>query len=226
MVVHKFRTGHKVHEYNEEERYNSSITVKNWKRTYLFIIPLYEFKLNIDNDSIIKECFDLKNQNPKGVKKSNWADGWQSDVYDFLTIGKNTTPAIQNLAKEVIELSKDMVENYGGDNDKLPDESIGWWININKGMGYNVVHTHPGCSIIGIYYPQIPKNLKLGEGQLCFIRADATSHNNIFADIKDNCDVFLTPKEKSLYLLPSTVAHYVTPHFSDEERISIAFNIG
>jgi hypothetical protein len=58
------------------------------------------------------------------------------------------------------------------------------------------------------------------------IRTDAMNHNSAFADIPDNCEYFIRPEEKHLYLMPSTVAHYVTPHFSDEERISIAFNIG
>lgn len=226
MPTHRIRPRPEIFDYLEEENCNSSITVNDWKRTDLFSTPLYEFELNLNNNRIVQECYDLKNQNPEGVRKSNWADGWQSEAYELSQVENNFIPEIQNLAREVVQLSKDMVENYGGDRDRIDDESVGWWININKGMGYNVHHTHPGCSIIGIYYPKIPKNIKRDEGKLCLIRSDATSHNGIFADIDNNCDFFFTPKEKSLYLLPSTLGHYVTPHFNDEDRISIAFNIG
>lgn len=201
------------------------IEIKNDERTDLFVTPFWDFELDVDNEEIVEECLNLKKKFPKGVSKSNFGGGWQSKVYDLMNIQKNVTPAVQNLAKNVVDLTNQILEDCNSEK-RINDEQIGWWININKGMGYNVYHTHPGCCVIGLYYPMIPKNLKDGEGTLTLLRSDPTSHNDAFADIEDNTEYRIKPKEKHLYLMPSTIGHYVTPHFDESERISIAFNIG
>lgn len=219
MVSHRFRP-----EIQPIEEDFSEISVVNCERKDLFVTPFWDFELDINNDEIVDECFGLQKRFPKGVQKSNWGGGWQSQVYELETINRNTTPKIQNLARNIVDICNDLLEEYESPK-RCSDDNIGWWININRGMGYNVHHTHPGCSLIGIYYPMIPKNLKDREGMFAIIRTDATNHNAAFADIENNAEYFIRPKEKHLYIMPSTVAHYVTPHFDQSERISIAFNI-
>lgn len=220
MVEHRFRP-----EVGADSGDFEEIPVSNYTRQDLFVTPFYDFELDFDNEKIVEECLELRNKYPNGVKKSNWGQGWQSQVYELHTIRQTITPTVQNLAKNVVDLTNDMLDQCNSDK-RINDNDIGWWININKGTGYNVHHTHPGCSVIGLYYPQIPSNLEDREGLFAMIRTDPTNHNTAFADIPDHCEYFFRPKEMHLYLMPSTVAHYVTPHFSDEERISIAFNIG
>lgn len=218
--MHKFRPDTIPNDDDFEE-----ISIVDKHRDDLFITPLYTFTLNVDTDTINNECYDLMKKFPNGVKKSNFGEGWQSQAYELLTIKRSTTPYIQNLARNVIDLTNEMLDDFGASY-RVSDNEIGWWININKGMGYNVCHTHPGCTIIGIYYPKIPKNLGEQEGKLTLLRTDPSVHNMAFADIPGNCEWVIEPKEDVLYLMPSTVAHYVTPHFSQDDRISIAFNIG
>lgn len=201
------------------------IEVKNFERKDLFITPFFDFELSINNDKIVEECLNLKKKYPRGVIKSNFGDGWQSEVYELTKIKKQITPSIQNLARNAVDLSNSILDDFGAEM-RVTDDEMGWWININKGMGYNVYHTHPGCSIIGLYYPMIPNNLKDDQGVLTLLRSDPTAHNSAFSGIPDHCEWMVRPKVGHLYLLPSTIAHYVTPHFSNEERISIAFNIG
>lgn len=199
--------------------------VSSRDRLDLFVTPFYDYKLGLNNQEIVDECFNLKEKYPNGVKKSNFGDGWQSQVYELATIRRGMIPAIQNLARNVIDLTNDMLEDcHSGKS--VNDNEIGWWININKGMGYNVYHTHPGCSVIGLYYPMVPENMGDQEGLLTLLRSDPSSHNEAFADIEGHCEWVIRPEVGRLYLMPSTIAHYVTPHFSDQERISIAFNIG
>ena len=218
MVEHKFGSDVQPNDDDFQE-----IVVSNYSRKDIFVTPFYSFELDFNNDEIVEECLKLKEKFPNGVKKSNWGGGWQSQVYELPTV--RVTPGIQNLARNVVDLTNDMLEQCQSPK-RVNDNEIGWWINVNKGMGYNVHHTHPGCCVIGIYYPKLPKNVKDNEGVLSLIRTDPTNHNEAFADIPENCEYFIQPQEKHLYLMPSTVAHYVTPHFGDEERISIAFNIG
>ena len=194
-------------------------------RVDLFVTPFYDYKLNFNNQEIVDECFELRSRYPNGVRKSNFGNGWQSQVYELATIRRGTIPAIQNLARNVIDLTNDMLEDCNS-GARVNDNEIGWWININKGMGYNVFHTHPGCTVIGIYYPMIPDDLKDQEGNLTILRSDPSNHNIAFADVPNWCEWVIKPEVGRLYLMPSTVGHYVTPHFSEQERISIAFNIG
>ena len=220
MGEHKFRP-----DINPDDDNFVPIHIETRDRIELFTTPFFDYKLNFNNQEIVDECFDLKDRYPNGVRKSNFGDGWQSQVYELAQIRREVTPAIQNLARNVIDLTNDMLEDCGSGT-RVADDQIGWWININKGMGYNVFHTHPGCTVIGIYYPMIPTNLEEHEGNLTILRSDPSNHNGAFADIPNWCEFTIKPEVGRLYLMPSTVGHYVTPHFSDQERISIAFNIG
>lgn len=219
-MEHKFRP-----DINPNEDNFYPLNVENRNRIDLFTTPFYGYNLDFNNQEIVDECFELKDKYPNGVSKSNFGGGWQSQVYELARIRREVTPAIQNLARNVVDLANDMLEDCGSVT-RVGDDQIGWWININKGMGYNVYHTHPGCTVIGIYYPMIPDDLEENEGNLTILRSDPSNHNAAFADIQNWCEFVIKPKVGSLYLMPSTVGHYVTPHFSDQERISIAFNVG
>jgi len=219
-MEHKFRP-----DINPNEDNFYPLNVENRNRIDLFTTPFYGYNLDFNNQEIVDECFELKDKYPNGVSKSNFGGGWQSQVYELARIRREVTPAIQNLARNVVDLANDMLEDCGSVV-RVGDDQIGWWININKGMGYNVYHTHPGCTVIGIYYPMIPDDLEENEGNLTILRSDPSNHNAAFADIQNWCEFVIKPKVGSLYLMPSTVGHYVTPHFSDQERISIAFNVG
>jgi len=219
-MEHKFRP-----DINPNEDNFYPLNVENRNKIDLFTTPFYGYNLDFNNQEIVDECFELKDKYPNGVSKSNFGGGWQSQVYELARIRREVTPAIQNLARNVVDLANDMLEDCGSVV-RVGDDQIGWWININKGMGYNVYHTHPGCTVIGIYYPMIPDDLEENEGNLTILRSDPSNHNAAFADIQNWCEFVIKPKVGSLYLMPSTVGHYVTPHFSDQERISIAFNVG
>lgn len=214
---------------NSKKDINNEIEVLGFEQDNIFYTPLWSIELNCDNDKILDECLGLEKKYPKGVSKSNFG-GWQSEVYDLASIKKYTTPNIRNLAENILDITheafKDFCEDNNGEENHLTDE-IGWWININRGFSYNVLHSHPGCSMIGIYYVNVPDiDPNSREGELMLIRQDAISHNSAFANVPGLCEFPIRPKNKYLYLMPSTISHYVTAHSSNEERISIAFNIG
>lgn len=203
----------------------TELKVTNMEVQNIFPTFLYEFELEIDNQLILDECHQLRKMYPKGVKKSNYGTGWQSPAYEQFSIKPYTTPYIQNLVRNIVDLTGQIMEDL--DSPWRPhDAGAGWWVNINEGGGYNVYHTHPGCSLIGLYYPAIPDDLDPGEGVLTILRHDAMIHNVAYSEIENNCEYAIRPKVGVLYLMPSVLAHYVTPHFSKQERVSIAFNIG
>lgn len=224
---HKHIIGRYKNNNDDEENNINEVDVNNFDQSNIFYSPLWSMELDCDNDKILDECLDLEKKYPKGVYKSNFG-GWQSEVYDLKTIKRYTTPHIRTLAENILDITFNIFQDFSEDNDISEihlEEEIGWWININRGHSYNVLHSHPGCSIIGIYYVNVP-TVDSGKGELMLIRQDAMSHNSAFANVPNLCEFSIEPKNKHLYLMPSTISHYVTAHSSNEERVSIAFNIG
>tara|TARA_S200002703_G_C3718274_1_gene220648 strand:+ start:34 stop:714 length:681 start_codon:yes stop_codon:yes gene_type:complete len=226
-VIHK----HRKNDISSENRDKfNHLEISHLNQENIFITPIWSMEIECDNENILDECYDLERKYSNGVQKSN-VGGWQSNVFDLKTIKKYETPTIQNLAANIIDITSDLLEDYAEENRSSIDyrrDEIGWWININRGYSYNVYHTHPGCSMIAVYYAKVPEVVKSEneEGQLILLRQDAMCYNPIFSNIQSMCESLINPKERYLYLMPSTIAHYVRAHTTEEERVSIAFNIG
>lgn len=197
----------------------TEIPVLDVKEEVLFPTIFYKFKLDIDNETIVKECLDLKEKNP-GRQRSN-IGGWQSEVYTLFTINKNTTPSVQNLAYNVILAANDISRDHEL-NVIFDERGCDWWININDNYCYNAVHSHPGSSIIALYYPKISS---MEQGNLSLVRCDGSQHLLMYEHRPDYTNYELNAEEGTIYILPSNVLHYVKPNFANETRISIAFNL-
>jgi len=104
------------------------------------------------------------------------------------------------------------------------------WININKCGDYNTSHCHPNSIISGVLWIKCPQNC----GSLVFSSPNQFSEHKLFEsidnNIKDNINyydsfMFRNPREGTLVLFPSHLYHEVEPNQSNENRISIAFNL-
>jgi len=103
------------------------------------------------------------------------------------------------------------------------------WININKKGNYNVSHVHPGSLISGIFWVKIPQNC----GKLKFLSPNHFNESHLVENVNNKiklehnyCDHFdMNPQEGKIILFPSHLRHLVEPNKSDEDRISIAFNL-
>lgn len=103
------------------------------------------------------------------------------------------------------------------------------WINVNTKGNYNTSHTHPGAILSGVFWISTPEN----SGNLMFESPNDHAQYRLFelldSDIKDQFNIFPTyhfkPNEGRMVIFPPDIRHYVDPNESDEERISIAFNL-
>jgi len=104
-----------------------------------------------------------------------------------------------------------------------------WWLNINYKNSFNASHTHPECDYAGIIYLKVPNK----SGAIRFQNPNAFGRSVYFHKISeaDRMNTYqyiqyqVEPKEGLIILFPSDLQHYVMPNESDEERISLAFNI-
>ena len=99
-----------------------------------------------------------------------------------------------------------------------------YWVNINYQNSYNNAHTHPGCWYSGVIYIQIPENSRK-DGALQFLSGQARHMSDFTHMSQRDADNFpIMPEEGDVLLFPSAMIHFVEPHSTDYERISIAFN--
>ena len=181
----------------------------------LFSTPIWQTKILDDNENnIIKKNILEKTQKEPSVNKTN-AGGWQSD-----SILKEET--FFNLINQVTEAIK---------NTELKPKKINFvqgWCNVNYKNNWNVIHNHGQYHLSAVYFVQKPLNS--GELALRDPRAILTATwggwaNEIYKLTNENAIIYLNTNEKDLIIFPSFLDHFVTPSNSNEERISIAFDI-
>ena len=103
----------------------------------------------------------------------------------------------------------------------LTIQNIEYWCNINKSYNYNVMHSHGRADLIGIYYVKVPPN----SGNLVVMRNDGSQYCDLYENRADMLEYVTEPETGRLYILPGHLWHYVTGSNSDQDRISISFNI-
>jgi len=179
------------------------------------------FKTSIYKSSIkniyYKNYFIELLNNQKKLNNSNFLSnvgGFQSQSLN--TIDENIKENLFN--KPALEYIKRFNKNY-----KI--ELSNFWINSNNKNDYNLLHSHPECNISGVYYIQVPEN----SGRIVFQNGDLTKMSNknqfYFDDANFHSRYFLPVKEDDLILFSSETLHYVEPNRSNDERISVAFNL-
>lgn len=190
-----------------------TMIVSNW-----FGNPVWETILeNIDNNSIIDYAYSLKKEKP-GLLKSN-KGGWQcSDI-------ENPNQAYQELISICNEIVMDIHISMGLKKE-FPSYIEGSWININPPKSFNIKHLHPRSLFSGVYYAKVPE----GDcGSIIFHRDSLVLSfipDYIVDEWNDLTSGTATYKIKTgtLLIFPSWFEHSVSPNFTDEDRISIAFN--
>ena len=142
-----------------------------------------------------------------------------SNVGGFQSQSLNTIDETikENLfVKPTLEYIKQFNRNY-----KI--ELSNFWINSNNKNDYNLMHNHSGANISGVYYIQVPEN----SGRIVFQNGDLTKMSSInqFDDINFHARYFVPINEYDLILFSSDTLHFTEPNRSNDERISIAFNL-
>ena len=188
----------------------------------LFPIPVLHTKLDYPVDEIEALCQIERSKDPTGVNISNYG-GWQSDNINYpdspFFFLSDIEIICQEFAKELLKINKSI-------------SLLNTWININQKYNSNQTHSHPGCILSGVYYIKTPK--KCGNIHFIHPALDMMERDwNGIIDLNDDqCNPYnsqqwwLPSEEKTLYVFPSWLKHVVKPNMSDEERISISFNVG
>ena len=146
----------------------------------------------------------------KSVIKSN-RGGWQSELY------KPDNEMFKPLIDEIKEFCVHLPLNIK----KVHIEQL--WVNVNKKSDWNIIHQHGQYHLSGTYYVKVPKN----SGHIVFRDPRPAAISNVFFVNRFDKGEFkrINLMEGLLAIWPAYLDHFVEPNQTDEERISISFDI-
>ena len=201
---------------------------KNYQFKYLTEPYDYirEYNFNNENNDFMKNFYnfilDLPMQwEPKYKTTTN---GSQTDNDLFYTYKDNSEVKI--LINFIMKCVDEYREFYKKTEDlyikEFPNQySLSAWAVNLKSSGYQASHNHISSWMSGVFYLKIPKNLNKDEGSIKF-----SKHGyNFPKNDNTHSSKIIEAREGGLVMFPSSLFHETIPFKSDEDRISIAFDI-
>tara|TARA_Y100000004_G_scaffold79113_1_gene88947 strand:+ start:83 stop:685 length:603 start_codon:yes stop_codon:yes gene_type:complete len=191
----------------------------------LFPCVVSEHKLNFDTDTIKEECYKRKQldagRSSQNKHPTSNVGGWQSN-----SLFKDTDSFFGPLLHAIEEHCLDYINEIVSIQNCFLDNA---WININSKGDSNFPHDHPGSIVSGVYYVRLPEN----SGRLVFQNPSGkliSTYWNMRGGPNEwnraNSEVWsLDSSEDTLLIFPSWLDHFVQASESDEDRISISFNV-
>ena len=151
---------------------------------------------DLDTLPLIDRLYKIKSTTPSVVKSNK--GGYQTNP----TLDDD--PVFYPLVGAILEIYTQIL-SYP--NVKLD----GMWGNISSFGNYNSTHSHSyeANKLSGVFYLQVPEN----SGEFEYLNP-----------IDKTLAGYHQPRDKELIIFPSILFHAVAPNFSQEDRISIAFN--
>ncbi len=173
-------------------------------------------------DRVLKFIYEEQKKDPQGRSLSNLG-GWQSQ--DTYANAEN-----DNILRKIVEGS---VYGYFRSSDIWEDgvriRLNNLWININNRGNSNLFHTHPGSTLSGVMWIKTsPKcgNLLFNSPHKHYAWTEIESFSEKFQrEHYSYAYYWCVPHEGNIVIFPSYLSHCVEPSDSDEDRISISFNL-
>jgi uncharacterized protein (TIGR02466 family) len=187
------------------------------KLEHIFSTFLAVEQLKFDNKPLEDYCFEQRVKSP-GREISN-RGGWQGEL-------DKSAPVVAPLITHINFMLNDLHDELGYKKEyRLTLDNM--WVNINGPKDFNVSHKHNKSWISGVYY--IKCNQDSGDLRLATPVAaqewdDPTYAVETFNGF-NSVNWRIPPEAGKIILFPSWLAHFVEPNLSQEERISIAFNV-
>ena len=185
----------------------------------LFPSVIHQFDVNGFNeiqDELIDFVYNMREKDPVGHTISN-RRGWQSSCFSIDNEDDVLKKFLTNCLAEFPPIKKSV---------RL---FVSAWVNINPPEAFNMKHNHPTSDLSGVLWIKSQKDC----GNIIFEspRSFAT-HQEIECyneDFKENNNYFhsfsFNPIAGKLIVFPSHLEHHVDFNESEEDRISVSFNI-
>jgi uncharacterized protein (TIGR02466 family) len=173
----------------------------------------------IDPVKLAKECV-LEKSMGAGRDFSDFGLSWASDnIIDKVKNG--TYPMYQKLAELVESVAVHVAKEYGLYTGPKIDQT---WCNFQYPGGIQTSHIH-ACSLVSLYYVQSPNDT----AKIWFKPGEAMGFSNKMFTPGETRFTFekvqYSPTVGRLFFFPSWLMHHVVINQSDQDRISVSFNL-
>ena len=199
---------------------NEATPYHKQKTEWIFPVPLWGFGLpdcRDINKNIEKRVYEKSKE--EETRKASNEGGWHSDG------NMDDDPVIEPIIK-FIEWSVRVLSIES--RMEYKDYSIFVWSNLNRPGDYNTVHDHPDCHLSGVYYVKLPKGDQPNDcGMLRFYNPMYSYNYNTdhYNPPYKQPRVEVKGKEGALLIFRAPILHDVTKNNTEEDRISLSFNI-
>jgi uncharacterized protein (TIGR02466 family) len=187
------------------------------------VIPMFPTLVwKIQLNAVLHDAIDAKillalERKRRDLPKLGAGQGWQSDTtLHELEEFRDLITCVNNAAKSVLRFLRIGYEAF--------EITGGWATVLAKGAAHKS-HSHPNNFLSGVYYVRTRPgtdtiNFHDPRNQTSIVRPPVVELTN------ENTDqVVVRVKNGTLLIFPAYLQHSVDANMSDEERISISFNI-
>ena len=191
----------------------------NYSTVNIFPVPIHQFDVNgfseIQNE-LIDYVHKMREKDPIGHTISN-RRGWQSSCFSIDNEDDVLQSFLTNCLAEFPPIKKSV---------KL---FVSAWVNINPPDAFNIKHNHPTSDLSGVLWIKCSDNC----GNIEFDNPSGFETyreiDSYIDDFKDRNNIYpaycFPPTEGRILIFPSYLQHNVGENQSDEDRISVSFNI-
>ena len=197
----------------KDEPWIDSSNVVSMFPTFVWNIQIRQDNAERLNANILSALCEMRRDLPTLVD----GEAWQStqamhELEAFQELGMYVRSAV----KSVLQFLKIGYEDF---------ETTGCWANIQAKGASHAVHSHPNNFLSGVYYVQTHPgadtvNFHDPRNQTAVIRPPVTE---LTAENTDQ--VVVRVSNGTLLVFPSYLQHYVSPNTSNDERVSVSFNV-
>lgn len=164
---------------------------------------------------LIEYCYRYSKNHPPNIRSN--IDGYQTDG-SILVDEEFKSKFYHRILDYINESTSAYIQDTKMEEDikTKPLRVVSLWMNINPPGAYNVEHVHPGSVISGVMWIKVPED----SGKFYI------NNPNMYNDHRfGQAGVTMNPKEGSMLVFPSWLPHSVGKNNSNEDRISISFNV-
>ena len=188
-------------------------------QTPLFTASLQEF----DNRKLEKDIYELKSID-SGVNRSN-KNGYHSESYEIVRDFSKIHGTNGDIFHPFIKELETVISKLPFTPQITEIKTVNIWANVSPKGGLNQQHNHPCCDLAGVYYVKIPE----GDCGLLniFDPREALVFGNQFITqtYTGGESTIRYPIEGQMWLFPAALKHSVGTNNTEEDRISISFNL-
>lgn len=214
MKFNSEKSGKKSPQFSPHVRFRMEHEVYNLFPSSVHYIHIKNFQSV--KERVISYIYNERKKSKDSAVLSN-RGGWQS---------KSNYHLHDNILQNIVSGG---LSSYWDYYKKLKFRYDGLWFNINNRGHYNLMHSHAGCELSGVLWIKTPPNCGLLEFQSPHEFNGYKNLHFIDEEFKEKTYNYPTfrfnPMEGCMIIFPSYLYHHVEPNQSDEDRISLSFNI-